>query len=112
MTSWFLLVAAIVFEVAGTTSMKLSAGFTKVLPSVLLFVFYALAFAALTLTLKKMEVSFVYAIWSGLGTTLVTLIGILYFKESANIVKIASIGLIILGVVGLHLSSTAHWFRS
>ena len=108
MTSWLLLVAAIVFEVAGTTSMKLSAGFTKALPSVLLFVFYALAFGALTLTLKKLEVSFVYAIWSGLGTTLVTLIGILYFKESANIVKIASIGLIILGVVGLHLSSTAH----
>ena len=88
--------------------MKGSEGFAKVLPSVLLFVFYDLAFAALTLTLKKMEVSFVYAIWSGLGTTLVTLIGILYFKESANIVKIASIGLIILGVVGLHLSSTAH----
>jgi small multidrug resistance pump len=102
------LVAAIVFEVAGTTSMKLSAGFTKVLPSVLLFVFYALAFGALTLTLKKMEVSFVYAIWSGLGTALVTLIGILYFKESANLFKIASIGLIILGVVGLHFSSTAH----
>jgi len=108
MTSWLLLVAAIVFEVAGTTSMKLSAGFTKALPSVLLFVFYALAFGALTLTLKKMEVSFVYAIWSGLGTTLVTLIGILYFKESANIFKIASIGLIILGVVGLHLSSATH----
>ncbi|MGB6409992.1 MAG: multidrug efflux SMR transporter [Candidatus Deferrimicrobiaceae bacterium] len=108
MTPWLLLVAAIVFEVAGTTSMKLSAGFTKVLPSVLLFVFYALAFGALTLTLKKMEVSFVYAIWSGLGTALVTLIGIYYFKESANIFKIASIGLIILGVVGLHFSSTAH----
>jgi small multidrug resistance pump len=108
MTPWLLLVAAIVFEVAGTTSMKLSAGFTKALPSVLLFVFYALAFGALTLTLKIMEVSFVYAIWSGLGTALVTLIGILYFKESANIFKIASIGLIILGVVGLHFSSTAH----
>jgi small multidrug resistance pump len=108
MTPWLLLVAAIVFEVAGTTSMKLSAGFTKALPSVLLFVFYALAFGALTLTLKNMEVSFVYAIWSGLGTALVTLIGILYFKESANLFKIASIGLIILGVVGLHFSSTAH----
>jgi small multidrug resistance pump len=108
MTSWLFLVAAIVFEVAGTTSMKLSEGFTKTLPSVLLFVFYALAFGALTLTLKKLEMSFVYAIWSGLGTTLVTLIGILYFQESANLFKVASIGLIILGVVGLHLSSTAH----
>lgn len=108
MTSWLFLVAAIVLEVAGTTSMKLSEGFTKTLPSVLLFVFYALAFGALTLTLKKLEVSFVYAIWSGLGTTLVTLIGILYFQESANLFKVASIGLIILGVVGLHLSSTAH----
>jgi small multidrug resistance pump len=108
MTSWILLVGAIIFEVAGTTSMKLSAGFTKVLPSILIFVFYALAFGALTLTLKTMDVSFVYAFWSGLGTTIVSLIGILYFKESANIVKIASIGMIILGVVGLHLSSTTH----
>jgi small multidrug resistance pump len=108
MTSWIFLVGAILFEVAGTTSMKLSAGFTRFLPSVLIFVFYALAFGALTMTLKTMDVSFVYAVWSGLGTTIVTLIGILYFRESANIVKVASIGLIVLGVAGLHFSSAMH----
>lgn len=108
MTSWIFLVGAILFEVAGTTSMKLSAGFTRFLPSVLIFDFYALAFGALTMTLKTMDVSFVYAVWSGLGTTIVTLIGIFYFRESANIIKVASIGLIVLGVAGLHLSSAMH----
>lgn len=107
MTSWILLVAAILFEVAGTTSMKLSAGFTKIIPSVLIFVFYALAFGALTLTLKKLDVSVVYAIWSGLGTALISVIGIVYFRESVNAAKIASICLIIAGVVGLNLFSSS-----
>lgn len=107
MNSWILLVAAILFEVAGTTSMKLSAGFTKIIPSVLIFVFYVLAFGALTLTLKKLDVSVVYAIWSGLGTALVSVIGIVFFRESVNAAKIASICLIIAGVVGLNLFSSS-----
>ncbi len=107
MTSWILLVAAILFEVAGTTSMKLSAGFTKLTPSVLIFVFYALAFGALTLTLKTLDVSVVYAIWSGLGTALISVIGIVWFRESVTAAKVASICLIIVGVVGLNLASSS-----
>ncbi len=108
MQHWFYLAGAIALEVAGTTSMKLSAGFTKVLPSVLIFVFYGASFVALTFALKKIDVSVVYAVWSGVGTALIAVIGIAYFRESATIIKLASIGLIIVGVVGLNLSGAKH----
>lgn len=108
MQYWLLLIAAIVLEVAGTVSMKLSQGFSKPLPSVLLFIFYAGAFVALTVVLKKIEVSVAYAIWSGLGTALIAAIGIVYFGEALTAVKIVSLVLIIVGVVGLNLGSGAH----
>jgi small multidrug resistance pump len=108
MQHWFFLVGAITLEVAGTTSMKLSEGFTKLLPSVLLFVFYAASFVALTLALKKIEVSVAYAVWSGAGTALIAAIGILYFNETASLLKFISMLLIILGVVGLNLSGVKH----
>jgi small multidrug resistance pump len=84
--------------------MKLSEGFTKTIPSVMMFVFYLLSLAALTLALKKFDVSSAYAIWSGLGTALITVVGFYLFKESISPMKIISIALIIIGVVGLHLS--------
>lgn len=105
MRYWLCLILAIVLEVAGTTSMKLSEGFSRLLPSVMIFVFYALSFAGLTLALKRIDVSVAYAIWSGLGTALITVIGLAYFKEPATLVKILSIALIILGVAGLNLDS-------
>ena len=104
MQHWFLLAGAIVLEVAGTTSMKLSEGFTKLAPSVLLFVFYAASFVALTFALKKIEVGVAYAIWSGVGTALIVGIGIFYFRESTTALKLVSILLIIVGVIGLNLS--------
>lgn len=104
MNSWVLLGLAILLEVAGTTSMKLSDGMQKVFPTVMIFVFYALAFVLMPFVMKKIEMSTVYAIWTGAGTVLVTLIGIAYFSESSNPYKMASIGLIGLGVVGLHLA--------
>lgn len=100
---WVLLLFTILFEVAGTTSLKISEGFSKPLPSLLVVVCYGLSFYLLSLTLKRLEVSVAYAIWSGLGTALVTMVGILWFKEPATALKIISIALIILGVVGLNL---------
>jgi len=108
MQHWFILAGANVLEVAGTTSMKLSEGFTKLVPSVLLFVFYVASFAALTFALKKIEVSVAYAVWSGVGTALIAAIGILYFREGATVLKVISILLIIVGVVGLNLSGAKH----
>jgi small multidrug resistance pump len=105
MFGWIYMILAILFEVAGTTSMKFSEGFTKVWPSIFIFLFYALCFSVLTLALKTIEVSTAYAIWSGLGTVLIVTIGILWFNESVSLVKILSIVLIIIGVVGLQLNN-------
>lgn len=106
--SWLYLIFAIVLEVLGTTSMKLSEGFTKTLPSIVMFVFYLLSLILLTLALKKVDVSVAYAVWSGLGTALIALIGIFYFKEPSTTIKLISIGLIITGVIGLNLSGSGH----
>ena len=105
---WIYLVLAILLEVSGTTCMKLSEGFTRMLPSVLLFVFYTLSFVMLTLALRKIDVSVAYAVWSGVGTALIATIGVLWFKEPATALKLISLGLIIIGVVGLNLSGGAH----
>jgi small multidrug resistance pump len=106
--SWFYLVLAIVLEVSGTTSMKLSQGFTQMLPSVLMFLFYGLSLGALTLALKSIDVSMAYAIWSGLGTALIATVGVLWLKEPLNTLKIVSLLLIIIGVIGLNLSGDVH----
>ena len=103
MQYWLFLAGAILFEVAGTTSMKLSEGFTKLVPSVFLFVFYVASFAALIFALKRIDVGVAYAIWSGVGIALIAATGILYFREAATALKLVSIGLIVVGVVGLNL---------
>ena len=105
MRDWIFLILAILSEVLGTTCMKLSVGFTNLIPSVLLFIFYAVSFFLLTLALKTIDVSIAYAIWSGLGTATIAIIGFTYFKESVTIVKIAFLLLIIIGVIGLQLAS-------
>lgn len=105
--SWIYLILAIFLEVAGTTNMKLSQGFTKTVPSILLFVFYACSFSLMTIVLKKIDVSVAYTIWSGLGTALIVGIGVIWFKESVTSMKMISILLIIIGVIGLKLSSGA-----
>ncbi len=103
--AWGVLAIAIVLEVAGTTSMRLSEGFSRLTPSVLIFVFYAASFALNTLVIRVLGLSVVYAVWSGVGTVLTALIGFLYFKEPATTLKMISIGLIVIGVFGLHAAS-------
>ncbi len=107
---WALLVAAIILEVAGTTNMKLAEGFTRPLPSVLIFVFYGLSFTAFTFALKKLDLSMSYAIWAGAGTALIFAIGVIWFKEPVTTLKVGSVVLIVVGIVGLNMSMrvTAH----
>lgn len=100
---WVLLLLAILAEVAGTLSMKLSEGFSKIIPSISLIIFYVLSLSLLNFSLKGIEVSIAYAIWSGVGTALVVVIGVFFFSEHLTSMKIISIALIILGVVGLNL---------
>ena len=104
MHSWMFLAAAILLEVAGTTSMKLADGFSKFWPSLLVFIFYFLSFAALTFALKRIELGVAYAVWAGVGTALIAMIGIAFFKEPISVLKVLSIGLIIIGVGGLNFT--------
>lgn len=97
------LLLGIIFEVLGTVCMKLAEGFTKLTPSVLVFVFYGLCLVFLTLVFQKLEVGATYAIWAGVGTALTAVIGFIWFKEPVSFIKISSILLIILGIIGLEL---------
>ena len=97
------MIFAILSEVAVTTAMKLSRGFTKLAPSIAMGAFYIISFVLLNLALKKINVSVAYAIWSGIGTALIAGIGFVWFKEPLNATKVISLVLIILGVVGLKL---------
>lgn len=105
---WLCLILAILLEVAGTTAMKLSEGFTRLVPSIALFVLYLGSFGLLTLALKQIPVTIAYAVWSGVGSVLIVLIGVMIFKETMSPIKIGSIALIIVGVIGLNLTGSAH----
>jgi len=104
---WLFMAGAIVFEVVGTVSLKLSEGFTQYLYVGITIAGYVTSFALLGMALKGLPVSVVYAIWSGAGTALVAMIGIVILGEEANVMKIASIGLVIIGVIGLSLADKA-----
>ena len=73
-------------------------------PSILVFIFYGLGFIPLIKAVEKIDLSIVYAIWSGLGIVVVSIIGFLFFKETVNFIKIVCIVLVIIGVVGLRWS--------
>src|SRR5262245_51703317 len=105
---WLFLILAILFEITGTTALKLSDGFTKLLPSVAVVVFYALSLVTLSLTLKRIDVGVAYAVWSALGTALIAAIGVLWFHEPVTALKMLSLVAIIGGVVGLYLSGGVH----
>lgn len=101
---WLYLILGIIFEVLGTVCMKYAEGFTKLIPSLLVFLFYGMALAALVLVLKKMpEVSVVYAVWASAGTAVISIIGIIWFKEPVSLIKIISMLFIIFGILGLEL---------
>jgi len=97
-----LLAAAITTEVIATVSLKASDGFSKPIPSAITVVGYLISFWLLALVLKELSVGTTYAIWSAVGTAAVALIGIAAYGESASLLKIASLGLIVLGVIGLN----------
>lgn len=101
------LTAAIALEICGTTSLKLAEGFTRLGPSCAVIFCYAASFALLSLALRGIELSIAYAAWSGVGTAVVAAIGILWFGESVSTAKLVCLGLIVLGVAGLHLAGRA-----
>jgi small multidrug resistance pump len=108
MKYWLLLFIAILLEATGTTFMKLSRGFRNPVATVFMFVCYLVGLVPLNLALRHIDLSVAYAVWSGLGTVFITVVGILYFREPATAIRLVSIGLIIIGVIGLNLSGGVH----
>lgn len=106
MNSWIFLGLAIGAEVLGTTCMKYSAGLSKIWPALLMFCCYGASLGFLSIALKTMEIGIAYAIWAGVGTAAIAAIGMIFFQEGISLLKFLSLGLVIVGVVGLHLSKT------
>ncbi len=102
--AWLYLVLAIATEVAGTVALKLTDGFTRVLPSAVVVAGYGLSFAFLALTLRTLSLGVTYAVWAGIGTAAIALIGMVALGEPVSGVRLASVGLIVAGVVGLNLA--------
>ena len=105
MESWLFLGSAILLEVAGTTCMKLTEGFSRLVPSLMIFLLYGLSFVTLSIAIKGIEISVAYAVWSGTGVVLISTVGFLYYKEPITLFKLVCLGLIVIGVVGLNLNS-------
>lgn len=103
---WFYLAVAIVAEVIATSALKASEGFTRALPVVVVAIGYGVAFYFLSLTLKTLSVGIAYAVWSGLGVVLVSLVGAIFLGQSIDLAGGLGIGLIVAGVAVLNLFST------
>lgn len=105
MSPFVTLLLAIASEVIGTTALRVSEGFTKPLPSLVVVVGYATTFYLLSLTLKSIPIGTAYAIWAGLGTAAMALVGVLVWREQFDLARAIGIALIIAGVVVLNAFS-------
>ncbi|WP_438820815.1 DMT family transporter [Burkholderia metallica] len=99
------LAIAIVAEVIGTSALRAADGFTRLWPSVLVVAGYGIAFYCLSLTLRTMPVGIIYAVWSGAGIVLITLVAMLLYRQVPDVPAVIGLGLIIAGVVVLNLFS-------
>ena len=104
---WLYLAIAIVSEVAATSALKLSDGFARIIPLLVVIIGYVIAFYFLSLTLRALPIGVAYAVWSGIGIALISLIGCLVFGQALGGFEIAGIGLIISGALLLNLYSKA-----
>lgn len=104
---WLTLAIAIIAEVIGTSALRASEGFTKVVPSILVVIGYSVAFYFLSLTLKSIPVGIAYAIWSGVGTVLITIVGVVVFNQRLDVPAVIGLSLILLGVVIINTLSSS-----
>lgn len=102
---WIHLCIAIVTEVVGTTALKAAEGFTRPVPSAIVCVGYGLSFYFLSLALKTIPVGVAYAVWSGLGIVMISVLARIFYGQTLSPVALAGMGLIVAGVCVLKLSS-------
>ncbi|MGI6245014.1 MAG: DMT family transporter [Pseudochelatococcus sp.] len=103
--AYIYLAIAIVCEVIATSSLKMTAGFTRLAPSLVTAAGYAISFYFLSLTLRFLPVGIVYAIWSGIGIVLIALVGFFAFQQKLDFPAIAGLALIVAGVLVINLFS-------
>lgn len=103
--NWLFLGIAILSEVVATSSLKASDGFSRLWPSVVVVIGYGISFYCLALTLRVIPMGVVYAIWSGIGIVLITLVGWFLFNQKLDLPAMLGIGLIAAGVVVMNVFS-------
>ena len=103
--TYLFLALAVIAEVVATSSLKATEEFTKVIPTIIMIVAYLVSFYFMTLVLKFIPLGITYAIWSGVGIVLVTIVGAWKYKEIPDLASILGMGLIISGVIVIHLFS-------
>lgn len=102
---WLFLLAAIISEVTATSSLKASAGFTKIMPSVVVVVGYALSFYFLSLVLKAIPIGIAYAVWAGLGIVLLAVVGWMVFGQASDAPALLGMALILAGIIIMNIFS-------
>lgn len=105
---WVLLAAAIAAEVFATSMLKVSAGFSRPIPTAASAVGYMVSFALLAQVVRSIPVSVAYAVWSGAGTAAIVGVGAMFLGEPLSVVKVVGVGLIVAGVVVLNVGGAAH----
>lgn len=101
--AWIFLLLAGFFEICFTISLKYSQGFTKLIPSIITVIFIVMSFFAVSQSMKTIPIGTAYAVWAGIGAAGTVVTGIVFFGDSAHIVRLLSIMLIVIGIIGLKL---------
>jgi len=104
MRGYVYLIVSILFEVAGSAFLKLSDGFTNLMPSILLIIFYGISFTIFVFALKTISLSVGYSIWAGLGTAGSALVGVFLFNEHMSSTNIVGLIVIMGGVVIMNMN--------
>lgn len=102
--AWIFLFLAGFFEICFTIALKYSQGFTKLIPSLFAVIFIVLSFFSVAQSMKEIPIGTAYAVWAGIGAAGTVACGIVFFGDSAHIIRLVSLMLIILGIVGLKLA--------
>jgi len=102
--AWVFLLLAGFFEICFTVSLKFSQGFTRLIPSIITVIFIVLSFFAVSQSMKIIPIGTAYAVWAGIGAAGTVVCGILFFGDSYHIIRLISIFLIIIGIIGLKLA--------
>jgi len=102
---WFFLLLAGFFEICFTIALKYSQGFSKIIPSTITLLFIVFSFFSVSQAMKEIPIGTAYSVWAGIGAAGTVICGILFFGDSYHIIRLISIFLIVIGIIGLKLAS-------